>query len=316
MSCLLITGSSGFVGRPASLYFDSRGFSVRAFSRNLISWPSGIEPLHSSSLSSLHHSSPAFVGVDCVLHFAGRAHIMRETSINSISLFRHVNAVETLRFARQAALAGVRRFVFLSTIKVNGEFSLPHCPFTENDTVNPLDPYAVSKFEAELGLSKISSETGMEIVIVRPPLIYGPAVKGNFRAMMKNLSSRTLLPLGSITNNQRSLIALDNLLDFLYLCVIHPEAAGRLFLVSDQQDVSTAELLELLAESMGLTARLFPVPQPLLFATASLLGKRLAFTRLCRSLSVDSSLASSILGWLPPLSLEEGLRRASTDFLS
>jgi len=213
-------------------------------------------------------------------------------------------------------LAGVRRFVFVSSIKVNGELTSPLAPFTEKDRANPVDPYGISKYEAELGLLEIASETGMEVVIVRPPLIYGPGVKGNFRVMMEVLARKFPLPLALITDNMRSLLALDNLIDFLTLCVSHPEAACRIFLVSDQHDVSTAELLRHLGEAMGVTARLFPVSRSLLRGAASLAGKHSMYQRLCGSLVVDSSSASQLLGWAPPLALDEGLRRAAMDFVA
>lgn len=316
MANLLVTGASGFVGRPACLTFRQLGFSVRAFTRTPCEWPLGIQALTASSLSELMHSTSALKGVECVLHLAGRAHVMQETEADSLSAFRSVNVSETLKLAREASVAGVRRFVFVSSIKVNGELTPPMRPFTEKDMVNPVDPYGISKHEAELGLLDMAAETGMEVVIVRPPLIYGPSVKGNFRSMMKLVSRRTPLPLALITDNRRSLLALDNLIDFLALCVSHPGAAGRVFLVSDQDDVSTAELLRRLAEAMGLTARLFPVPQLLLRGAANLAGKRSAYHRLCGSLVVDSSAASRLLGWAPPIALDEGLRRAAMGFVS
>ena len=316
MAILLITGASGFVGRPACLAFRDLGYLVRAFTRTPCHWPSGIQSFTASALSEMKASSSVFDGVDCILHLAGRAHVMQESESDPLSAFRSVNVSETINFARQAALAGVRRFVFVSSIKVNGEVTLPHSPFTESDAVNPVDPYAISKHEAELGLLRISAETGMEVVIVRPPLIYGPGVKGNFNLMMRLLSRKTLLPLGSITDNKRSLIALDNLINFLSFCISSHQAAGRVFLVSDQQDVSTTELLILLSQSMGLSARLIPVPKKLLFGAASLVGKQSVYQRLCGSLVIDSSSASRLLGWTPPFSIEEGLRRASSDFLA
>jgi len=316
MGSLLVTGASGFVGRPACLALRERGFYVRAFARTPCEWPMGIQCFTASALSELNRSSPALKGVECILHLAGRAHFMQETEADSLSVFRSVNVSETLKLAHEASLAGVRRFVFVSSIKVNGERTPPLVPFTEKDKVNPVDPYGISKHEAELGLLEVSAETGMEVVIVRPPLIYGPGAKGNFRAMMKLLERGVPLPLALITDNRRSLLALDNLVDFLALCVSHPDAAGRIFLLSDQDDVSTASLLRRLAEAMGLTARLFPVPRLLLRGAASLAGKHSAYQRLCGSLVVDSSAASQLLGWAPSLALDEGLRRAAKDFVA
>lgn len=311
MPKVLITGASGFLGRPACFAFRARGFSVHAFSRSSFYSEPEIQYFTASELSELKSTSPIFEGVGCVLHLAGRAHVMQESLHDPLAAFRNVNYLETIKFAREAAFAGVRRFVFVSSIKVNGEAASSLDPFTEKDGVNPVDPYAISKYEAELGLFDIANETGMEVVIVRPPLIYGPGVKGNFRVLMELLSKRIFLPLGLIDDNKRSLIGLDNLLDFLVLCVSHSNAPGHVFLVSDQQDVSTVDLIKLLSKSMGLTPRLFPVPRALLWSAAFLARKRSTYQRLCGSLVVDSSAASRILGWSPPLTLEEGLRRTS-----
>lgn len=316
MPSLLVTGASGFVGRRACFALHERGFSVHAISRKPCEWPLGIKAFTASALSVLKHPSSALEGVECVLHLAGRAHVIQETEHDPLSAFRNANVSETLKLAREASLAGVRRFIFVSSIKVNGEFTSPLTPFTEKDEVNPVDPYGISKYEAELGLREIAVETGMEVVIVRPPLIYGPGVKGNFKVMMRLLALKAPLPLGLITDNRRSLVALDNLIDFLALCASHPQAAGRVFLVSDQHDVSTAELLRLLGLEMGLTARLFPVPRVLLGIAANLSRKRSAYQRLCESLVVDSSSASRLLGWAPPLAFDEGLRRAAMDFVA
>lgn len=313
---LLVTGSSGFVGRQACLALSKRGFSVSAFSRTPCQWPFGIEAITASSLSSLACPSYIFEGVQCILHLAGRAHVMRETEPDPLSAFRSSNVIDTLRLAREASSAGVRRFVFLSSIKVNGEVASLRNPFTEEDDVNPSDPYAVSKYEAELGLFEIAAQTGMEVVIVRPPLIYGPGVKGNLRTMMNLLSRKVPLPLAMITDNRRSLLALDNLVDFLALCSSHPKAEGRVFLVSDQHDLSTADLLRRLGEAMGVNARLFPAPRFMLEGASNIVRKRSTYQRLCGSLVVDSSAASRLLGWAPPLALDEGLRRAAMGFVA
>jgi nucleoside-diphosphate-sugar epimerase len=311
---LLVTGSSGFMGRSACLVLHERGFLVRAFSRTHCEWPSGIDVVNLPTLSSLTDSENAFKGVDCVLHLAGRAHVMNESAQDPLFAFRQANVSETLALAYQASSAGVRRFIFVSSIKVNGEIALPSAPFSEADDPNPQDAYALSKYEAELGLFRIAAETGMEVVVVRPPLVYGPNVKGNFRVMMKLLLRRIPLPLALVDANQRSLVSLGNLTDFLALCASHSEAAGRIFVVSDQHDVSTAGLLRKLGELMNSPARLFPVPLSFMGNVASLTGRQSAFQKLCGSLVVDSSNASRLLGWSPPLSLDEGLRRAVIDF--
>jgi nucleoside-diphosphate-sugar epimerase len=311
---VLVTGSSGFVGHAACVGLFGRGFDVRAFSRSKLDWPCGVEAVCGPTLSGLAVAPDFLDSIDCVLHLAGRAHVMRERTFDPLCSFRQVNVFETLKLARCAALAGVRRFVFISSVKVNGESTLPYIPFTEADPHNPCDPYGVSKSEAERGLIRLAAETGMEIVIVRPPLIYGPRAKGNFRLMMKLLAHRVPLPLGSIRNNRRSLVSLDNLIDFLALCVSHRDAVNRVFLVSDRSDVSTAELLERLGLAMDVPVNLLPVPHYLLkLASCSGAGRSL-YQRLCGSLVVDSSAAFRFLGWEPPLSLDEGLRRAVVGF--
>jgi nucleoside-diphosphate-sugar epimerase len=311
---ILVTGSSGFVGHAACIGLLGRGYNVCAFSRSELMWPRGIEAVTAPAMSWLNVGSRSFESTDCILHLAGRAHVLRERLPDPLYKFRRVNVYETLELAKSAALAGVRRFVFVSSVKVNGESTSPGIPFTEADIPKPLDPYGISKYEAEIGLIHLGAETGMEIVIVRPPLIYGPRVKGNFRVMMKLLSLRVPLPFGAIRNNRRSLVALDNLIDFLVLCVSHPEAAGRVFLVSDRADVSTAELLERLGAAMNLPVNLFSVP-PFVLKQASRIGSNLSlYRRLCDSLVVDSSAAFRFLGWEPPLDFDEGLRRAAIGF--
>ena len=306
---ILVTGSTGFVGRAACLELLERGFFVRAFSRYIVSWPRGIEAVTATSLLEQEVSDHFLKSIDCILHLAGRAHVMRESFPSPIDAFKQSNFVSTMGFARKAAMAGVRRFVFVSSIKVNGECTPRDVPFTENDGPNPVCPYGISKYEAERALVKLGRETGMEIVIVRPPLIYGPNVKGNFRSLMSLLSMRLPLPLGALSHNRRSLVSLDNFLDFLYVCITSPAAANQLFLVSDQQDVSTVELLEGLGSAMGAPARLFSVPPNALKLASVISSKRMAYQRLSESLVVDSSLSSRVLGWYPPLDLEEGLRR-------
>jgi len=244
-----------------------------------------------------------------VIHLAARVHVMNDIEADPLKAFRAVNVDGTLNLARQASAAGVKRFVFISSVKVNGESTQRGQAFTEADAPNPLDAYGQSKHEAELGLRQLSAETGMEVVIIRPPLVYGPGVKANFAALMRAVQRGWPLPLGAV-HNQRSLVALDNLVDFVVTCITHPQAANQTFLVSDGQDLSTTELVRGMAKAAGVTARLLPVPVWALQAGASLLGKGDAVQRLCGNLQVDMSKARSLLGWLPPVSVEEGLRRA------
>jgi len=249
--------------------------------------------------------------VNVIVHLAARVHVMHDTATDPLTAFRTVNVGGTLNLARQAAAAGVKRFVFISSVKVNGESTPPGRAFTEADAPNPQDAYGQSKHEAEQGLRQLSADTGIEVVIIRPPLVYGPGVKANFAALMRAVQRGWPLPLGAV-HNQRSLVALDNLVDFIVTCITHPQAANQTFLVSDGQDLSSTELVRGMAQAAGVPARLLPVPVWALQAGASLLGKGDAVQRLCRNLQVDTSKARSLLGWAPPVSVEEGLRRAMT----
>jgi nucleoside-diphosphate-sugar epimerase len=234
---------------------------------------------------------------------------MHDTSENPLEAFREVNVRGTLNLAQQAAEAGVKRFIFISSIKVNGEFTGPGHPFTEADTPNPQDAYGVSKHEAEQGLCQIAAATGMEVVVIRPPLVYGPGVKANFASLMRAVKRGWPLPLGAI-HNQRSLVALDNLVDFIITCITHPQAANQTFLISDGEDLSTTDLVRRMAQVAGVPARLVPVPVWALEGAGRILGKGDAVQRLCGSLQIDSSKARKILCWEPKISLQEGLRRA------
>jgi nucleoside-diphosphate-sugar epimerase len=234
---------------------------------------------------------------------------MKDIEADPLTAFRAVNVDGTLNLARQAAAAGVKRFVFVSSVKVNGECTAPGRAFTEADAPMPQDAYGQSKHEAEQGLRQLSSDMGMEVVIIRPPLVYGPGVKANFATLMHAVQRGWPLPLGSV-HNQRSLVALSNLVDFIVTCITHPQAANQTFLVSDGQDLSTAELVRGIAQAAGVPARLLPVPVWALQAGASLLGKGDVVQRLCGNLQIDASKARSVLGWVPPVSVEEGLRRS------
>ncbi len=253
--------------------------------------------------------SMALQGIDGVVHCAARVHVMQDDVTDPLQAYREVNVNGTLNLARQAAQAGVGRFVYVSSIKVNGEATQPGRPFTADDVPAPLDPYGVSKLEAEQGLRNIEAQTSMEVVIVRPPLVYGPGVKANFESMMRWVARGIPLPLGAI-HNARSMVALDNLVDLLVTCLTHPAAAGKTFLVSDGEDVSTTELLRRTAQTMGKKAFLLPVPASVLELGASLLGKRAVAQRLCGSLQVDIEKTRRLLGWSPPLTLDQGLKKA------
>jgi nucleoside-diphosphate-sugar epimerase len=233
---------------------------------------------------------------------------MHDAAQDPLNEYRRINVQGTLKLASHAVAAGVRRFVFISSVKVNGEFTAPGQCFRPDDIPAPQDPYGVSKMEAEQGLRQIAAETGMEMVIIRPPLVYGPGVKANFAALMRAVQRGWPLPLGAL-HNQRSLVALGNLVDFIITCTTHPAAANQTFLICDGQDLSTTALVRGMAQAASVPVRLLPVPVPLLRWAARLLGKADAIDRLCGNLQVDSSKARDFLDWVPPVSVEEGLRR-------
>jgi nucleoside-diphosphate-sugar epimerase len=235
---------------------------------------------------------------------------MNEKSSDPLSEFRRTNVDGTDVLARQAAAAGVRRFIFVSSAKVNGEATLPGQAFTADDTPNPKDPYAVSKLEAELRLREIAAATGMEVSIIRPPLVYGPGVKANFDSMLRWLALGVPLPLASVDLNRRSLVSVGNLVDLILLCLHHPAAADQTFLVSDGEDLSTVQLLDRAAKAMGRSARLFPLPPALLKLSLILLNRPQIYQRLCGSLQLDISKTRTLLGWTPPVSVDDGLRAA------
>lgn len=257
----------------------------------------------------------ALSDVSSVIHCAARVHVMTEDAVDPLVEFRRVNVEGTLCLARQAAIAGVKRFVFISSIKVNGEYSLPDQPFTADQLTAPSDPYSISKCEAENELRFLSREMGMEVVIIRPVLVYGPGVKANFLEMMRWLNRGIPLPLGGISNNRRSLVYLDNLVDLAITCLDHPAAANQTFLVSDGQDLSTSDLLRRMAKFMGVPARLISVPVWMIRLCAGISSRSDVARRLCDSLQVDISKNFELLGWSPPVNVDEGLRRTADAFL-
>ena len=309
-----VTGANGFVGRALCAEASVRGFVVGGMSRSGCHLPGDTESLVVGSLDERTDWRAALTGADIVIHLAARVHVMQDTATDPLVEFRRVNVQGTLNLARQAAAAGVRRFVFISSIKVNGETTELDQPFTADDEPAPLDPYGISKMEAEQGLRKIAAGTGMEVVIIRPPLVYGPGVKANFLSMMRWLRRGVPLPLGAI-HNRRSMVALDNLVDLILTCIDHPAAANLTFLVSDGEDLSTTQLLQRLGRALGRPARLIPVPAMLLKVGAALVGKPAIAQRLCGSLQVDISKTQQLLGWTPPLSVDEGLKRAAEGYL-
>ena len=309
---ILGTGATGFVGgalvRRLATTPSLNGVvaSVRCKAECL---PQGVEQITKGDLLPTTDWSSVLQGISVVVHCAARAHVMQDDANDPLQAYREVNVYGTLNLARQAADVGVRRFVFVSTIKVNGEATHPGQPFTADDVPRPIDPYGVSKMEAEQGLREMEAQTDMEVVIIRSPLVYGPGVKANFATMIRWVTRDVPLPLGAI-HNARSMVGLDNLVDLLIICSKHPAAAGQTFLVSDGEDVSTTALLRRTAQAMEKKIFLLPVPAFVLEWAAALLGKRAVAQRLCGSLQLDIAKTRQLLGWIPPVSLDEGLRRA------
>jgi nucleoside-diphosphate-sugar epimerase len=305
MSRIAITGATGFVGRSLLDRLQLAGIAVVELGRRAAAPESMF--FNIESLGAQTNFGDALSGCDSVVHLAARVHVMRDNATDPLAAFREVNLHGTLNLAHQAATAGVRRFVYLSSVKVNGDSGA----FCENDMPAPKDAYAQSKWEAEQGLIQLSMESDMEIVIIRPPLIYGPGVKGNFASMLRWVRHGIPLPLGSI-KNRRSLLALDNLVDFIALCLDRersPHAGNETFLVSDQDDVSTSELLRRVAHAYGVRPRLIPIPAHLLGIGARVLGKSAISERLLDSLTVDTTKARELLGWQPIVTMQEQLQK-------
>ena len=310
---VLVTGASGFVGNATCSRLVVQGMDVIGSVRHPPTRPlPGVDYRIVGDLSANTDWCDALTGVDAIIHCAARVHVTRESAADWLVAFRATNVAATEQLARQAAAAGVRRFVFLSSVKVNGEGS--SVAYREIDLPAPQDAYGTSKYEAELGLREIAVETGVEVVMVRSPLIYGSGVKGNFQALMRALLQGIPLPLGAI-HNRRSLVALDNVVDLIVTCIEHPAAANETFLVSDGEDLSTTELIRRLARAMSRPARLIPMPATVLMAGATLLGKREMARRLCDNLQVNITKVREVLGWTPPVSVDEGLRQTAKHYL-
>lgn len=304
---MLVTGANGFVGQALCAHLAQAGVAVRPAvrqARRPAEWPVG-------HVNGQTHWAAALAGCRTVVHLAARVHVMHDRSADPLAAFREVNVAGTLNLARQAAQAGVRRFVFISSVKVNGEATPPGQPFTPAHAPAPQDAYGQSKHEAEQALWQVARDTGMEVVVIRPPLVYGPGAKGNFAQMVHWVRRGVPLPLGAV-HNRRSLVALGNLVDLMALCA-HPErspqAANQTFLVSDGDDVSTTELLRRVAQAYGVPARLLPVPVGLMRGAAQLLGKAAVADRVFGSLQVDATHAHTLLGWTPPLTMQAQLRQ-------
>ncbi|MEW9047184.1 MAG: SDR family oxidoreductase [Stutzerimonas stutzeri] len=304
---ILLTGANGFVGKALLESFCREGHQVVAAARQPIASVEGARYLAIRDMNDTHAWRRAAHGIDAVVHTAARVPIMRGSG-DDLALYRQVNVSGTLTVARAAAAAGVKRFVFISSIKVNGEGTPPGRPFRADDTPGPTDAYGESKLEAEQALTKLASATGMEVVIVRPPLIYGPGVKGNFSTLAKLVETGIPLPLGAV-KNKRSLVGIDNLVSLVTRCIEHPAAANQVLLATDGEDLSTAELLRKLAVVRGRPCRLISVPTGLLHVGATLVGKKASAQRLLGSLQADITKTRELLDWDPPYTVDQGLRR-------
>lgn len=310
---VLVTGASGFIGRHVITELLGRSIQVRVACRQ------GAElELSVQNVEVVHLSGPGTVAADwadvvahcsAVIHLAARAHVLRDRHEDPGRAFRSANVDYARACGEAAAIAGVQRFILMSSVGVHGGISGAQ-PIQAESAFNPHTPYACSKVEAEQALTDVVRESGMKLTVVRPPLVYGPGAPGNFGVLVRAIASGLPLPLGSLTSNRRSFVAIDNLVDMIVTCLNHPAAANQSFLVSDGQDISTADLLRRLGSAMGKPARLISVPAGLLEFGAQLMGKRELFQSLCGSLQVDIRKTCDLLDWNPRVSLDEGLRRA------
>jgi nucleoside-diphosphate-sugar epimerase len=323
MSKVLVTGATGFVGRPlVDILIDANCDIIALVRERSLSLPEQVIQVPVGDLiawSDMNTSIKSKIkkllsDVDVVIHLAARVHVMADNSNDPLAGFREVNTYGTLNLAEQAAAVGVKRFIFISSIKVNGESTELCVPFRPDDTCMPEESYGLSKHEAEVGLRIIANKTGMEVIIIRPPLVYGPNVKANFTSMMKWLNKGVPLPFGAIYN-KRSLVALDNLVSFIMHCIDHPKAANEVFLISDGEDVSTTQLLQKVARVLGKKPSLIPVPVIWMTFTARFVGKGDVATRLFGSLYVDSSKARDLLGWEPVITMDEQLKKTADAYL-
>lgn len=310
MKKILVTGASGFIGQSLSNTLVTRNKLVHGIIRNTskVKKHNKIKYSIVSEINLETDWSKLLSNVECIIHCAGRSHIMKKSFENSEYKYRSINVEGTLKLANQAVVAGVKRFIFLSSIKVNGEKTKKTSKYKYDDDTKPEDIYGKSKWEAEQGLWQISKQTGLQVIIIRAPLVYGPRAKGNLKSLVKLVESGLPLPFSQI-KNQRSLIGIDNLVDLLIRCIDNSDASGKTFLASDDKDLSTPDLIKLIASSIGTKANLFPAPLFLLKFLSNIFGKKKELNKLTESLRVDNSYTKEILNWTPPTSVEEGIRR-------
>lgn len=308
---LLVTGATGFVGSALQQRILADGhYDLTIAVRRVMEVPSAVRAVQVTDLTAETNWTDALQGVDAVIHSAARVHVMHETSADPLAEFRKVNVDGTLALARQAAKAGVKRFVFVSSVKVSGEETTYERPYTADTIAKPCDPYGLSKYEAEQALLALAQETDLEVSIVRPVLVYGPDVKANFLSMMKWVERGVPLPFGAIYN-KRSLVALDNLVDLILICAEHPAAVNQVFFASDGNDLSTTQMIQQLGTAFGKPIRLLPIPMKWLSFILTLLGKKSLSQRLCGSLQVDITKNKQLLGWTPPVSVDEAMYKAA-----
>jgi nucleoside-diphosphate-sugar epimerase len=315
MTKIVLTGATGFVGASILTKLTEEGQSPVIVRRLQSDTKKECDEIVVNAIDSQTNWMDYLRGCDVVIHCAARVHIMNDYSSDPLADFKEVNTFGTLNLARQAAISGIKRFIFLSSSKVNGELTEPNMPFCPGDEFVPSDPYSLSKYEAEQELLILAKETDMEVVIIRPPLVYGPGVRANFLLMMQWIQQGVPLPFGAV-HNQRSLVALDNLVSFIIHCVNHPKAANEIFLISDGEDVSTTELCQKVAKAFGKKSLLLPVPVNWMNSMAKLVGKADVADRLFGSLQVDSSKARQLLGWQPVTTMDEQLKKTAEAYLN
>ena len=314
---ILVTGANGFVGQSlVNNLLNNTEYKVVASVRKIPSRKLSCEYRIINNLEDKPTSTNVFEDIDLVIHTAARVHVMDDKSVDPLTEFRKVNVEGTLNLARQAIKAGVRRFIFISSIKVNGEGTELGKPYTEDSKPNPIDPYGISKYEAEQGLLALAETTSLEVVIIRPTLVYGKNVKGNFHSLMKWTYKGVPLPIGGIKHNLRSLVSVDNLVDFIVTCIEHKDAKNEVFLISDDDDISTADLLKEISKGLDVKSKAVNIPPKLINTAASALGKSVVAQRLSGSLQVDISKAKNLLGWHPKYSTSESIQKTAKSYKS
>ena len=309
---ILITGASGFIGSRLLERLPTEGTLILGRDKP-IDFPN--ERFFEVEIGSNTDYSTALKDVDTVVHLAARVHVMNDLVDNPLDLYREVNTFGTVNLARQAAKEGVKRFIFVSSIKVNGEATSIDKPFTPSDRRAPEDYYGQSKSEAEQALFDIAKDTGLEVVVIRPTLVYGPGVKANFASLMNLVLKGIPLPFGCITNNKRSLVSVENLVDLIITCTSHPNAINQVFLVSDDSDISTSSMVREMASALGKPKWQLPVPVWCYKLVGKLFNQSSVVDRLTGSLRVDMTHTKKTLDWTPPQTLQDGFKQTAEAFL-